>query len=184
MTGDGMGAARSALRSTVPRVVIIMGVAGAGKTTLGRALAHSLDWQFADADDDHSPENVARMRAGLPLTDELRAPWIATLRARVATALRDGTGLVLACSALRQSYRDALVPPDAAAGTVAFVHLDVPNAMLEDRLERREGHFAGESLLDSQLRTLERPSSNSALVLDGNQPVDALVSAVRLALTL
>lgn len=165
--------------SRTPRVVIVMGVSGAGKTTLGRALAHALEWPFADADDDHSPENVARMRAGLPLTDELRAPWIAVLRDRVAAALRDDTGLVLACSALRQSYRDALVPSGAAAGDVAFVYLEVPSAVLEERLETREGHFAGESLLDSQLHTLERPSSRSALVLNGDQPVDVLVRSIR-----
>ncbi len=170
--------------SASPLVVIVMGVSGAGKTTLGRALAHSLGWQFADADDDHSAENVARMRAGLPLTDELRAPWIAALRRRVATALRDRAGLVLACSALRQSYRDALVPSDAVEGEVAFVHLDVPSSVLEERLESRKGHFAGESLLDSQLRTLERPSSLSALVLDGDKAVGALVREIRTRLGL
>ncbi len=169
----------SALPSIATRVIIIMGVSGAGKTTLGRALAHSLGWRFADADDDHSPENVARMHAGLPLTDELRAPWIAALRSRVLDALRDGTGLVLACSALRQLYRVALVPTDASPGAVAFVHLDVPTAVLEERLEHREGHFAGESLLDSQLHTLEIPSYADALLLDGDQPVDALVAEIR-----
>lgn len=164
---------------TAPRVIILMGVAGAGKTTVGRALARSLGWRFADADDDHSPENVARMRAGLPLTDDLRAPWLAVLRERVAAALRDGAGLVLACSALRESYRDALVPHDAPPAAVAFVYLMVPPTVLARRLDAREGHFAPASLLESQLRTLEEPAA--ALRLDGGQPVDALVAAIRAA---
>src|SRR5690606_7458664 len=87
-----------------PRVVIVMGVAGAGKTTVGRALAASLGWEFADADDYHSAANVERMHAGTALSDDDRTPWLAALRDRVATALDAGTGLVLACSALRQRY--------------------------------------------------------------------------------
>ena len=167
-----------------PRVVIVMGVAGAGKTTVGHALATSLGWEFADADDYHSAVNVERMRAGIPLTDDDRAPWLAALRGRVATALDTGAGLVLACSALRRRYRDALVPPGAPPGAVAFVHLAVPPAVLASRLERRVGHFAGGSLLGSQLRTLETPSGAEALRLDGDQPVDALVRQIRSAFDL
>ncbi|MHB1224185.1 MAG: gluconokinase [Gemmatimonadaceae bacterium] len=164
-----------------PLVVIVMGVAGAGKTTVGRALAASLHWEFADADDYHPALNVGRIRSGIPLTDDDRAPWLAALRDRVSVALDAGAGLVLACSALRQRYRDALVPSDAPPGAVAFVHLAVPSAVLASRLERRAGHFAGESLLGSQLRTLEAPSGAEALRLDGDQPVDALVRQVRSA---
>lgn len=164
-----------------PRVVIVMGVAGAGKTTVGRALASALGWEFADADDFHSALDVERMHAGIPLTDDDRAPWLADLRDRVAAALGAGTGLVLACSALRQRHRDALVPPDAPPGAVAFAYLAVPPAVLAHRLERRVGHFAGESLLGSQLRTLETPSGMEALRLDGEQPADALVCDIRSA---
>lgn len=167
-----------------PRAVIVMGVAGAGKTTVGRALASSLGWTFVDADDYHSAVDVERMHAGIPLTDADRAPWLAALRDRVSAALDGDTGLVLACSALRQRYRDALVPRGAPPGAVAFVHLVVPPAVLTRRLEHRVGHFAGGSLLGSQLRTLEAPSSAAALRLDGDQPVDALVRAIRSALDL
>ena len=178
MTGNE----RAAPTPTAPRVIVLMGVTGAGKTTVGMALASALGWPFADADDFHSATNVERMRAGVPLTDQDREPWLATLRDRVAAGLRDGDGLVLACSALRQHYRDALVPREAAPGEVAFVHLVLPPAVLTRRLERRVGHFAGESLLDSQLRTLQAPSATAALRLDGDRPVDVLVHEIRRAL--
>ena len=167
-----------------PTVVVVMGVAGAGKTTVGRALADALGWQFHDADDFHAPESVARMRAGLPLDDARRAPWLAELRTLIVATLGAGESAVLACSALRHAYRDALVQPDAA-GAVRFVHLRVSSEVLATRLGARTGHFAPPALLGSQLATLEAPEPEEhALTLDGERPVPALVATIRRALDL
>ena len=171
------------MTAAIPTVVVVMGVAGAGKTTVGRALADALGWRFHDADDFHAPESVARMRAGLPLDDARRAPWLAELRALIAATLRAGESAVLACSALRHAYRDALVPRDVlgtSGGTVRFVHLRVSPAVLETRLGTRTGHFAPPALLASQLATLEEPdAAEPALALDGERPVPELVATIR-----
>jgi gluconokinase len=167
-----------------PSVIVLMGVAGAGKTTVGRALADALGWRFADADAFHTPESVARMHRGEPLDDAARQPWLDALRAHAADALARGERLVLACSALKRAYRDALVPADAPRGSVRFVHLRVSPAELAQRLATRTGHFAPPALLDSQLATLEPPApdEDDALTVDGEQPVDAVVGRVREAL--
>ena len=168
-------------------VVIVMGVAGAGKTTVGRALADSTGWRFMDADDFHSAASIARMHAGLPLDDTLRAPWLAELRAAIARTLEAGESAVLACSALRQAYRDALVPRDVAGAerAIRFVHLRVSPAVLAARLGARTGHFAPPALLGSQLATLEAPEPEEhALTLDGERPVPELVATIRRALDL
>ena len=164
-----------------PGVIVVMGVAGAGKTTVGRALADSLGRAFYDADDFHPPGNVARMRAGIPLTDTDRAPWLDALRALVGRCLTEGTPAVLACSALRQAYRDALVPAGAARDAVRFVFLDVTPATAERRLAERANHYMPASLLDSQFATLEAPteSSQAALRVDAEWSVPALVAEVR-----
>ena len=170
---------------TAPTVVVVMGVAGAGKTTVGRALADSLGWRFMDADDFHSAASVERMRAGLPLDDTLRAPWLAELRAAIARTLEAGESAVLACSALRQAYRDALVPRNVpgAERAIRFVHLRVSPAVLATRLGMRTGHFAPPALLDSQLATLEAPEPEEhAITLDGERPVPELVATIRNAL--
>jgi gluconokinase len=170
-----------------PAVVVVMGPAGAGKTTVGLALAEALGWRFRDADDFHAPESVARMRRGEALTDAHRTPWLDALRARVgddvAEAARGGAGAVLACSALRRAYRDALVPAAAPAGAVRFVYLRVSAAALAARLSSRVDHFAPAALLESQLATLEEPGTEEgALVVDGERPVAEVVAAVRRAL--
>jgi gluconokinase len=134
---------------TTPRIVL-MGVAGAGKTTIGRLVAAKLGAPFVDADDLHSPAAIAAMRAGLPLDDAERAPWLERVRAAVH-GIGDGP-VVLACSALKRSYRDAL--RDGVPG-LTFVDLDVDAATLAHRLETRAGHFAGAGLLPSQLAILE-----------------------------
>ena len=166
-----------------PGVIVVMGVAGAGKTTVGRALADALGRAFHDADDFHPAANVARMRTGIPLTEADRAPWLDALRALIGRCLTEGTPAVLACSALRQAYRDALVPPDAAEA-VPFVHLDVAPATAARRLAARTHHSMPASLLESQFATLEVPTeaSHAALRLDAEWPVDALVARVREAL--
>ena len=162
-----------------------MGPAGAGKTTVGERLAAALGWRFADADAFHSPENVARMRRGEPLTDADRAPWLAALRAHIADTLaRDprarGDRLVLACSALRRAYRDALVPSEVPLGAVRFVYLHVGRDELARRLAARRGHYMPPALLDSQLATLEEPAPDEGVVtVDAERPVDDVVAAVR-----
>lgn len=169
-------------RARTPRVVVVMGVAGAGKSTVGRALAASLGWSFLEGDEHHPPANLARMAAGLPLDDAARAPWLATLRALLGRALRDDRPAVLACSALRERYREALVPDGSAPGDVAFVHLHVPEPELRRRLATRRGHFAGPPLLPSQLGALE-PSA-TAVTVDGTRPLAELVGDIRAALGL
>ena len=162
-----------------PIVLVVMGVAGAGKTTVGEAVARRLGWPFHDADAFHSDESVARMRAGLGLTDELRAPWLARLQALAAASLTRGESIVLACSALRRRYRDALVPEGVAAGAMRFAYLRVSPPELARRLAARAGHFAPPALLESQLATIEEPVAEAwVLALDGEQPVEALAERV------
>ncbi len=166
--------------AVTPRVVIVMGVAGAGKTLVGSTLARTLGWSFYDADDYHSAENVAKMHHGIGLTDADRAPWLATLRDLIDHVIRDGRSAVLACSALKEAYRETLTPADAPAGTVRFVYLDVPADVLRERLEHRAHHYAPPELLGSQLATLEPP--RDAIRVDGTLPPDAIVRAARAAL--
>src|SRR5690349_3062900 len=104
------------------RVIVVMGVAGAGKTLVGSTLARALGWTFYDADDFHSPGNVAKMHRGIGLTDADRRPWLATLRDLIERVIRDGRNAVLACSALKEAYRKTLTPGDAPPGTVRFVY--------------------------------------------------------------
>ena len=157
-------------------IVVVAGVAGAGKTTVGRALAAALGWRFHDADDVHTPEARERMRRGEPLTDALRQPWLERVRAIIADAADRGESSVVACSALKQQYRDLL----SRDLPVRFVLLRADADVLRARLQTRGGHFAGVSLLDSQLATLEEPSD--AIALDATLPVDELVAQIRAAL--
>jgi gluconokinase len=155
-------------------IVILMGVAGSGKTTVGRALADDLGWRFADADNYHTADSVTKMRQGIALTDADRAPWLAALRALVARALDRREHLVLACSALKQSYRDIL---QDGLRPVRFVYLKATEPALRARLADRPGHFAGPKLLASQLATLEEP--DDALTLDARDAPERLVAVIR-----
>ncbi len=147
--------------------LVVMGVSGAGKTEVGRALAASWGAHFIDADDYHPQTNIEKMRRGEALDDDDRAPWVELL----SRTLRElPMPVVLACSALRQKYRDQLGIDDR---TIRLLYLRVPKAELEDRLERRVGHFAGRPLLQSQLETLEEPTTG--LTLDGTRAVPDLV---------
>ncbi len=157
-----------------PAVVIVMGVSGAGKTTVGRALSTRLGWEFIEGDDFHPAANIEMMAAGHPLTDADRAPWLAALRRRIDEILASGGHAVIACSALKHSYRSVLAGQDSDA--VRFVQLDVPREVLRERLRHRHGHFMPASLLDSQLATLEE--STTALRVDGTRPVEALVTQI------
>ena len=165
-----------------PSIIVMMGPAGAGKTTVGLALAGALGWRFADADDFHDAHNRARLSRGESLTDAERAPWLAALRAEIGGALGRGERLVLACSALRQRYRDALVPADAPPGAVRFAYLRVPARELAERLATRPGHFAPPAILPGQLATLEEPEDEEALWLDGERSPAQLVADIRAAL--
>jgi gluconokinase len=129
-----------------------MGVVGSGKTTVGNLLAKKLGWQFADADDFHPPENIEKISHGIPLDDSDRAPWLAALGRAIQQWDREGKNVVLACSALKQSYRDEL-----RAGDVQFIYLKGNYALIRERLRARHGHFASESILQSQLAGLEEP---------------------------
>jgi gluconokinase len=145
--------------------VVVMGVSGAGKSTIGAALAVRYDGAYVDGDDLHPPANVERMRAGTPLTDDDRWPWLDTIGRTLAAADRP---LFLACSALKRVYRDRILE---AAPATRFLHLDLPRAVLEARMAAREGHYMPASLLDSQLATLEPlEAGEPGVVLDATLP--------------
>ncbi len=156
-----------------------MGVAGSGKTTVGSALAAALGWPFVDADEHHTPESVAKMARGEPLTDADRWPWLDRLRAIIAAALAADEPLVLACSALKAAYRARLVGGDARR--IRFVHLTGTPEVLRARLEARPGHFMKPGMLASQLAALEPP--DDAVTVDVALPVEALVADIVSRLT-
>lgn len=148
---------------TPPRVIIVMGVSGSGKSTVGRLLAERLGAAFADADDFHPPENKALMAQRIPLTDKERRPWLENLRAEVIKATPPGKTTVLACSALRDSYRRFLT--DGTGPDVRVVFLHGPRELIAARLAARQDHFMPPDLLDSQLATLEPPAPHEAIRL-------------------
>jgi gluconokinase len=154
------------------RAFIVMGVSGSGKTTLGTALAKELNWIFADADDYHPPANVQKMASGEALTDTDREPWLLRLRALIEQHLLEQRPLVLACSALKASYRDTLT---AKLEGVKVVFLNGSPELIQERMKSRE-HFMPPSLLESQLATLEPPQD--AIVLDIGQPIEIMVREV------
>ena len=153
--------------------VILAGVAGSGKTTVGRALAARLGWPFCDADDLHAVESIERIRRGHALDDEDREPWLERVRAVIDRTRRDGVSIVIACSALKERYRRVLAQ---GLTNIHFVFLDGDPALLRERLERRRGHFAGPELLASQLAELEPP--RDALTVDVARSVDAIVDLI------
>ncbi len=138
-----------------PLVVIFMGVAGSGKTTVGTLFAKKAGATFYEGDEYHPPENIEKMRRGIPLTDADRAKWLQTLRGIITRSLAEGQFIVMTCSALKAAYRDLLRGGDAR---VQFAYLTGPRAVLEERLKARRGHFMPPTLLDSQLATLEPPA--------------------------
>jgi gluconokinase len=160
-------------------IVVLMGVAGSGKTTIGERLAATLNWLFVDADSFHSAGNVAKMQAGLALTDEDRAPWLAAIAQAMGRWLRDGRNVVLACSALKQAYRDVLA---GGSTEVRWVVLRGAPALITQRLARRKGHFMPASLLASQLAALEVPTN--AVIVEVDAAPAEVVSAIRQGLSL
>ena len=162
-----------------PPCIVLAGVAGSGKTTIGRLLARRLGVPFLDADDFHPPANRERMARGEALDDEARAPWLAALQHALASHREAGTGCVLACSALAERYRERL---RASGAAVRFVHLRVAADVLRSRLLQRQGHFFPAALLASQLATWE-PLVDGCEV-DANGPPDGVVERVAAALHL
>ncbi|TMG82078.1 MAG: gluconokinase [Betaproteobacteria bacterium] len=155
---------------------MIVGVCGCGKTTIGRALAQELGWRFLDGDDFHPETNVTKMASGIPLTDDDRWPWFDRIVAEMRRVSAAGEHAVVACSALKQAYRDRL----AAGGDVRVVYLKGDAATIEPRLARRAGHFMPASLLPSQFATLEEPTG--AIVVDIREPIAVQVAAITRAL--
>ena len=152
-------------------IIVVIGVTGAGKSTVGAALAERLGWRFIEADDFHSESSWAKLGRGEPLTDAERAPWLARLRSELEDVVRRGESAVLACSALKQTYREALVPAGAKPGDLRFVYLHAEPALTASRLEHRGAHRASPRLLESQLATLEEPA-DALRVSNALPPVD------------
>ncbi|HEX8846422.1 MAG TPA: gluconokinase [Pyrinomonadaceae bacterium] len=159
-------------------VIILFGVAGAGKTVIGLKLAAELGWKFYDADDFHSPANIEKMSKGIPLTDEDRRPWLERLAELIKTCVGRGENVVLACSALKDSYRQRLKSGD----DVKLVYLKGDYALIKERLKKRRGHFINPELLRSQFETLEEPQGE-ALVVDVAPSPGEIVQAIRSGLS-
>ena len=156
-----------------PTVVVVMGVAGCGKTTIGKRLAEALDATFEEGDAYHDAANVVKMRAGTPLTDADRGPWLARLAAMIDDRLAEGRRTVLACSALKASYREVLL---GDRDGVALVHLTGDEAPIRTRLKARRDHYMPPSMLTSQLATLELPRTCIAANIDALP--DTIVSTI------
>lgn len=156
---------------------VIMGVSGSGKSLIGAQLARALGVEFLEGDTLHPPDNVKRMAAGIPLTDDDRHGWLLAIAMRLRDAKRAGSGLVVSCSALKRRYRDLL--RSVGAADVRFVYLAGSRAVLAERLTTRRGHFMPPSLLESQLATLEEPAPDEgAWVCDIRETPDAIVAAL------
>jgi len=159
-------------------ILLVMGVTGSGKTTVGKLLAQRLGWLFLDADDFHPAENIAKMKRGVPLTDEDREPWLAAIHAQLLKCAAKKQDAVLACSALKQSYREKL----AAGVELRICYLKGTYREIAARLQSRTGHFAGEAILAGQFRDLEEP--RDALVLRVSDTAEEIAGEVLKSLKL
>lgn len=156
--------------------IVVMGVAGCGKTAVGEALAEALGAGFIEGDRLHPPENVARMARGEPLTDALREGWLDAIGERIATSVAGGRKVVAACSALKRSYRDRL--RGFCPGTV-FLYLKIDRETAWRRVANRKGHFMPASLVDTQFATLQEPASGErAITVDGTRSVAGIVKEI------
>ncbi|HEX8925662.1 MAG TPA: gluconokinase [Terriglobales bacterium] len=150
-------------------IILVMGVAGAGKTTISRELSRVLGWPVTDADSLHSPENIAKMRAGIPLTDAERRPWLEEVACRIRACLNEERNCIVACSALKESYRRVLV----ISLEVHLVYLAITAELARERLRHRPEHFMPASLVESQFADLEPPAD--AITVDASaEPSDAV----------
>src|SRR5271154_2408316 len=155
-------------------ILLLMGVTGSGKTTVGRLLAQRLGWPFLDADDFHPPQNIEKMQHGVPLTDEDREPWLAAIHAELLRCAARDQHAVLACSALKQTYRETL----ASGVDLRICYLQGTYSEIAARLQSRTGHFAGEAILAGQFADLQEP--RDALVLPvSNTPEEIVQDALR-----
>jgi len=162
-------------------IVIVFGVSGAGKTTIGKLLAEELGWRFYEADDFHPRANIEKMRSGHPLTDEDRWPWLKLLREQITRSLAAKENAMLACSALKRAYRERL----RVSGNVKFVFLRGDYALIENQLRRRRGHFMNLELLQSQFADLDEPQPNEDVpTIDLGQSPQELVEEIKAKLNL
>ncbi len=160
-------------------IVVLMGVSGSGKSTVGKVLAESLGWPFVDADDYHPLANVEKMRRGEPLNDADRRPWLEALARLIDELCQEGVSIVLACSALKHAYQEYLrVAPEC----VRYVHLVGSEALIRERLQKRTGHFMNRGLLHSQFETLEPPEN--AIRIDITPPPEDIAAEIRRRLDL
>lgn len=150
--------------------IVLMGVSGSGKTSVGKSLAEQLGWDFYDADDFHPPENIAKMTSGIPLNDSDRAPWLATLQDLISWALKEGRHGVLACSALKERYRQQLL---AGNPDVQIVYLKGTYDLIWSRMSKRSDHYMRPHMLKSQFEALEEPTN--ALTVSASRPVNEIV---------
>jgi len=169
------------MRSMVPSVIVVMGVSGSGKSTIGRALAERLGWRFAEGDEFHSAANIAKMRAGVALTDADRWPWLDAIAAWIRETRAKGERCVIACSALRRAYRGRIA---AGRDDVRFVYLSGEYDAIAARMQQRSGHYMPLSLLKSQFDTLEPPLDEEAVVVRSDEEPERIVSDVLAALDL
>ncbi|MGC2780999.1 MAG: gluconokinase [Bradyrhizobium sp.] len=162
--------------SDLPHALVIMGVSGSGKSTIGQALGQRLGWRFEDGDRFHPPGNVAKMSAGHPLTDKDRWPWLQAIADEIARCRAVGEPIIIACSALKKAYRDILV---GGNGDVRMVYLRGSQELIADRMKHREGHFMPPGLLASQFATLEPPAADEhPITVSIDAPVAAIVDGV------
>lgn len=152
-----------------------MGVSGSGKTTVGRLLATHLNCPFYDADDFHPPENVAKMASGIPLNDQDRDPWLGRLHELIQQHLEAGESAVLACSALKESYRDRL---REGHNHVQFIHLNGNFDLIWQRMTKRKNHYMQPEMLQSQFNVLEPPDSQEAITIKINKPIEEIVQEI------
>ena len=152
-------------------IIVVMGVSGSGKTTVGQQLARQLSWRFVDGDDLHSAANIAKMSQGIPLDDEDRRDWLRAIGSLIQQTDQQGESVVIACSALKQSYRQGL-----QGSQLEWVYLRGSREQIQKRLSQRQGHFLDPSLLDSQFEALQEP--DHALVLDISHPPEVLVDKI------
>lgn len=177
-SGRDQYAFRSAIVIGKNKVIIIIGVSGSGKTTIGRLLSEELAWKYYEGDDFHPPANIEKLKNGVPLDDADRKPWLESLRDLIRNCLEQGDSAVVACSALKQRYRDFLLVDER----VILIYLKGDYELIRQRLSKRRGHFLNPNLLDSQFATLEKPKT--AMQVDVSLSPAEIVKSIRSGLGL